>query len=132
MDGVTVGHPRCNVNLCTQRLASPRDRFCPEHQSQNNVCAIHDCELPCATGRRTCSTPAHREFEDQKREDGRQAIFQLKKRLLNRSFNSAVRGLSAEGAGQSSDIGEPAVNDTDLFDELVLPSDSISNQPAHF
>ncbi|KAI0713063.1 hypothetical protein C8T65DRAFT_574185, partial [Cerioporus squamosus] len=99
MDGVTVGHPRCNVSGCTNRLLSPRDRFCSAHAGKNSICAVEGCELDTVPGRRTCSTPAHREFEDQKREEG-QAIFRLKKRLQNRSVTSAMRGSGDSGSGQ--------------------------------
>ncbi len=133
MDGVTVGHPRCNVNLCTNRLSSPRDRFCAEHDQENQKCAIHGCDLAIMPGRRTCATPSHQEYEDSKREEGK-AIFQLKRRLEKRAMTSALRGLS----GDQPDILPPSTtdattaldddavaDDADLFDEVVLPSNSI-------
>ncbi|RDX40837.1 hypothetical protein OH76DRAFT_1504468 [Lentinus brumalis] len=79
MDGVTVGHPRCNENLCTNRLRSPRDRFCPEHAAEEEICAVHGCALRAEDSKRTCRTPAHRQHEEDKREKGK-AFFRLKKR----------------------------------------------------
>ena len=88
MDGISIGHPRCNADHCTKRLASPRDRFCPEHDHLTNVCAIHGCTLPVADGMRTCRTKAHRDYEVEKRERG-QAIFRLKRRLDGHNSNAA-------------------------------------------
>ncbi|RDX54688.1 hypothetical protein OH76DRAFT_1340898, partial [Lentinus brumalis] len=79
MDGVTVGHPRCNRSLCTNRLRSPRDRFCPEHTEYNAKCSITDCGLDAEDGMRTCRTPTHRQYEEDKREEGK-AFFRLKRR----------------------------------------------------
>ncbi|KAI0708330.1 hypothetical protein C8Q76DRAFT_627155 [Earliella scabrosa] len=94
MDGVTVGHPRCNVDQCTNRLRSPRDRFCPAHDSRRTLCAIHQCELPVTDGRRTCSTTVHREFEEQRRQEG-QAIFRLKRRRAATSKQPKRKGKKA-------------------------------------
>ncbi len=80
MDGVTVGHPRCNEHHCLGRLKSPRDRFCEEHAHLANQCAINGCTLPCSDGMRTCSTEQHRAFEKRQRERG-QAIFRLRRRM---------------------------------------------------
>ncbi|KZT07866.1 uncharacterized protein LAESUDRAFT_736147 [Laetiporus sulphureus 93-53] len=40
MDGVTVGHPRCNVANCIESLASLRDRFCPIHANLHMRCQL--------------------------------------------------------------------------------------------
>ncbi|KAI0744593.1 hypothetical protein C8Q76DRAFT_605770, partial [Earliella scabrosa] len=80
MDGISIGHARCNVDHCTERLRSPRDRFCHLHDALNRECAITGCALPAADGMRTCRTAEHRAFENEKRERGK-AIFRLKRRL---------------------------------------------------
>ena len=129
MDGVTVGHPRCKVDLCTNRLRSPRDRFCVEHTSRNDVCAIHECDLPATPGRRTCSTPAHQQYEDQRREDG-QAIFRLKNRLHNRAMTSIIHGLSGDHLEESVEANPRPTDDTDLFDEVVLPSNALGQHTS--
>ncbi|KAI0689281.1 hypothetical protein C8T65DRAFT_588799, partial [Cerioporus squamosus] len=83
MDGVTVGHPRCNVRHCLGRLKSPHDRFCETHAHMANECAITGCTRPCSDGMRTCSTERHRAFEMRQRERG-QAIFRLRRRIEGR------------------------------------------------
>ncbi|RDX47787.1 hypothetical protein OH76DRAFT_1353662 [Lentinus brumalis] len=79
MDGVTIGHPRCNVDRCVARLASPRDRFCEEHSDQERQCAIRGCNNATTDGMRTCSIAAHRSFENERRERGK-ALFRLRRR----------------------------------------------------
>lgn len=122
MDGVTVGHPRCNVDQCTNRLRSPRDRFCAAHDSERHVCAIHGCRTSPTDGRRTCNTPEHRHVEEERRQQG-QAIFRLQRRLDNRNAASLVRGLSA-----SAREADPACTDdhamelSEIFDEPPVPS----------
>ncbi|KAI0712453.1 hypothetical protein C8Q76DRAFT_797300 [Earliella scabrosa] len=50
MDGISIGHARCNVDHCVERLRSPRDRFCPLHDPMHNICAMTGCDLPVTTG----------------------------------------------------------------------------------
>ncbi|KAI0684068.1 hypothetical protein C8T65DRAFT_594255, partial [Cerioporus squamosus] len=90
MDGVTVGHPRCNEHRCLGRLASPRDRFCEEHAHLANQCAINGCSRPCSDGMRTCDTERHRAFENRQRERG-QAIFRLRRRMEGKDAADATR-----------------------------------------
>ncbi len=118
MDGVTVGHPRCNENLCTNRLRSPRDRFCPEHAAEEEICAVHGCALRAEDSKRTCRTPAHRQHEEDKREKGK-AFFRLKKRADDKLQGSLLRGLPDDAAGDSGDV-TPGIPDG--LDEEVLPS----------
>ncbi|EMD32350.1 hypothetical protein CERSUDRAFT_58618 [Gelatoporia subvermispora B] len=80
MDGVTLGHPRCNVSDCTNPLQSSRNRFCKTHQQQEYVCAIEGCISQAAISFRTCDDPSHHNIELRRREQG-QAIFRLKARL---------------------------------------------------
>ena len=88
MDGISIGHARCNTDHCTQRLASPRDRFCSDHAHLAHQCAIQGCSQAVADGMRTCRTKEHRAFEIEKRERG-QAIFRLKRRLDGHNSNAA-------------------------------------------
>ena len=99
MDGITLGHPRCNVSHCLDRLHSPRDRFCPQHQPLTSQCAIHGCSHPARPNFRTCNVTSHRDYEAQKRAHGT-ALRRLKKRAeaqtlgtTNRSFNSDTGAL---------------------------------------
>ena len=112
MDGVCIGHPRCNVYHCTEPLRSPRDRYCPIHCALDSVCAISGCEEPCTDGKRTCSDPTHRGVEEERRKKGR-TLFELKRRLEAHHMASSIRALSSEDADTSefeeSDIDEPAI-----------------------
>ena len=97
MDGVTVGHPRCNVNHCIKSLASPRHRFCPDHQTQEGLCAIRSCKNPISDDCLTCSIPEHREYEQHRRQQGK-AFFRLKARLDAISAATAMRNLGSDDA----------------------------------
>lgn len=118
MDGVTVGHPRCNDTLCTNSLRSPRDRFCPQHQRLNSICAVTGCNLSSEDNMRTCRTPEHRQYEEDKREEGK-AFFRLKKRIDTRLAASALRGLSDDTARET---GEEVLDVEDVLDDEVVPS----------
>lgn len=115
MDGVNIGHPRCNHERCTNRLASPRDRFCPTHGALNEICAIGGCDNPVGVGFRTCGIPNHRHFETSMREKGR-AIFQLKRRLEARAAAALERGRP------SLPDGDP-LDDPDVLRQLEDPEE---------
>lgn len=121
MDGVTVGHPRCNVDRCLARLVSPRDRFCAKHSDLDNQCAIADCTLPARLGSRTCSTPSHKEYESQRRERG-QAFHRLEKRIQTFSAEGARHTTSTSG---NIDI----IDHPDVASALQALEDS-GSQPA--
>ncbi|RDX42272.1 hypothetical protein OH76DRAFT_1363125 [Lentinus brumalis] len=74
MDGVTVGHPRCNAPRCEERLRSPRDRYCQSHAGEGGKCAMDGCSNAVSGGFRTCDTAEHRAYEIERRQKG-QAIF---------------------------------------------------------
>ncbi|TFK17030.1 hypothetical protein FA15DRAFT_683625 [Coprinopsis marcescibilis] len=64
-DGITIGHPCCNVAHCEEPLANCKiDRFCQRHASCNSVCAIDGCEYSISPGYKTCSDPDHCELEN--------------------------------------------------------------------
>ena len=92
MDGVCVGHPRCQVYHCTRGLRSPRDRHCEAHRNLDTVCAIAGCKEACTDGKRTCSAPNHRSVEEERRQRGR-ALVELKRRLEARNVASSIRAL---------------------------------------
>ncbi|PPR04238.1 hypothetical protein CVT24_013321 [Panaeolus cyanescens] len=58
-DGITIGHPCCNVAHCEVALASKRHRFCPEHMYLDAVCAVEECTNPVVTGTLSCNIPEH-------------------------------------------------------------------------
>jgi hypothetical protein len=80
MDGVTVGRPTCGVPRCVVPLASNRHRFCPDHSSQNQICAIVDCKQPTLEGKRTCKDPVHQSIE-RVHTQRQEAQFQMKEQL---------------------------------------------------
>lgn len=90
MDGVTLGHPRCNVEYCTTPLGSTRHRFCPDHMDREHLCAVRGCTRPPCDNMRTCNTPEHREIEISRRQRG-QAYFRLKARLEHRRTAQSSR-----------------------------------------
>lgn len=122
MDGVNIGHPRCNHDRCTNRLDSPRDRFCPTHGELNGICAIDACENAVGAGFRTCGTPNHRNFETRMREKGR-AIFHLKRRLATRAAAALSRGQTAVPDGDPLD-------DPDVLDVLEDAAEGIGPTPT--
>ncbi|KAJ7708797.1 hypothetical protein B0H17DRAFT_916967, partial [Mycena rosella] len=79
-DGVTVGHPCCNVHNCKIRLATTQDRFCPTHVGKSLECCIDGCTSPAGSGHLTCSLPAHRTWEND-RNVKNVAMLQLGRRL---------------------------------------------------
>lgn len=103
MDGVTIGHPRCNVDHCVARLDSPRDRFCPGHRKLEHQCAINGCERLTSDNMRTCNLSEHRAYESRKRERG-QAIFRLKRRLAGHSTSLAIRSAATDTLPDVPDV----------------------------
>ncbi|RPD59431.1 hypothetical protein L227DRAFT_503555, partial [Lentinus tigrinus ALCF2SS1-6] len=89
MDGVTLGHPRCNQRYCRNTLRSPRDRFCQQHAALQQQCAIEGCTEPASTGFRTCSLELHRAHELETLERGT-AIYRLRRRAENASGRRAA------------------------------------------
>ena len=117
MDGVCIGHPRCQVYHCTERLRSPRDRHCQTHRALDSVCAIGGCDRPCSDDKRTCNAPNHRSLEEERRRCGR-ALFELKRRLEARHVGSSIRALSAEDP-PSSLIDDPDLDDPALTSNVA-------------
>lgn len=97
MDGITIGHTRCNVHHCTTQLASPRDRFCPLHRDQEGRCAVRSCERPSSGGYRTCDISGHRTYELRRLETGK-AFLRLKLRAEGLTAASIMRSLGSDEA----------------------------------
>lgn len=110
MDGVCIGHPRCQVYHCTERLQSPRDRFCESHRALDSVCVIHGCTRDCTDGKRTCDTPSHRKVEEDRRRKGR-AMFELKRRLEARDVASSIRAVPSVELSPSVELDDPDLDD---------------------
>ncbi|KAF8583181.1 hypothetical protein K439DRAFT_1507019 [Ramaria rubella] len=62
-DGVTIGHPCCQVHDCKNALKHHHDRFCLQHGRMNNQCAVQGCERLAEHGYKTCIVPTHRAAE---------------------------------------------------------------------
>ncbi|KAF9044902.1 hypothetical protein BJ165DRAFT_1347250 [Panaeolus papilionaceus] len=58
-DGITIGHPCCNVAHCEVALANKRHRYCPEHAYLNAVCSVEGCTKPIVAGTLSCDIPEH-------------------------------------------------------------------------
>ncbi|KAJ7509683.1 hypothetical protein B0H11DRAFT_1702569, partial [Mycena galericulata] len=83
-DGVTVGHACCGVHDCKIPLANQRAWFCPSHGERRFICVVNGCENPSEVHWRTCVTPSHRAYEQDRRTKGK-AMFQLRARLARTS-----------------------------------------------
>jgi hypothetical protein len=58
-DGITIGHPCCNVAHCEEALTSKRDRYCPGHMWLETCCSVDSCEAPIVEGTLACIDPEH-------------------------------------------------------------------------
>lgn len=66
-DGVTLGHPCCNVDDCKDPLARVTDEYCHKHLTEETHCCVKDCIMPREPGHRTCPTKEHREEENRRK-----------------------------------------------------------------
>ncbi|KAJ7349748.1 hypothetical protein DFH08DRAFT_1079096 [Mycena albidolilacea] len=121
-DGVTMGHPCCNISDCQERLRSTKDRFCPLHQGLAQQCCITTCTAAIVPGFRTCDDLEHRNLELFQYQKGK-AMFQLKNRL-QRSRGGLPDSLSDIPASSPSRL-PPSNSETDATaaDLLPVPSD---------
>ena len=79
-DGITIGHPCCNVVHCMEPLVNKRDRFCPGHEHMEKICSVEGCNRPVLEGYLTCDDSDHLAiFKTYQKRNG--ANFQLKSRL---------------------------------------------------
>lgn len=115
-DGVTVGHPCCNVHNCEEPLRSNRDRFCLAHADRRDHCRI-TAPVPCTNkaevGFRTCTLPDHRQLD-------------LDNSQQHKSYHK-LRKLAARARTQ--DTSEIASNtQDDMFDPLDI--DQCGDKPS--
>ncbi|KAL0061742.1 hypothetical protein AAF712_011415 [Marasmius tenuissimus] len=108
-DGVTVGRPTCGVPHCDRDLNSPRESFCPDHQTQKDTCRIVGCAEPiCSPGSKTCINQEHQEIERQYRAAA-SAAFQLKARYERTHEDHRARGAESDAATEELDTGMEVV-----------------------
>lgn len=79
-DGITIGHPCCNVAHCSEELEHKRKRFCPGHEYLQDTCSIEGCSRPIQPGAMACDIPEHYSIW-RKYQSRNGANFQLKGRL---------------------------------------------------
>ncbi|KAG8916709.1 hypothetical protein FRC02_003630 [Tulasnella sp. 418] len=101
-DGVTIGHPCCQIQDCQNELKSNRDEFCQLHHDLHNVCHVIGCNQPARDGFKTCNDKAHANKETHLRAKGL-AMFQLRSRLKQ------LNATSTEEDEEESDEDEEAV-----------------------
>lgn len=118
IDGVTVGHPCCNVHNCTTPLASMRDRFCPDHRQLDRVCVVTDCDQSARPGTQTCTISTHKALEDYYQEQGK-AMFQLRLRL------ERARARADNGASESQLPGHNSGTVDDINSDIDISSDML-------
>ena len=122
MDGVTLGHPRCNVNHCTNRLGSPRHRFCLEHFVREEQCAVEGCPNPRRSRTlKTCALQEHSAMEDARKEAGN-AYYLLKKRAAAFTPGSAIRSFASDARTLDEALEDPGLEDD--LETLLQPKPS--------
>lgn len=95
-DGVDVGHVRCGVHDCQEPLQSQRETYCHLHKVKETLCAVVDCEAASERPFKTCSNPlVHRDLEN-RGEESRTALFQLKRRLERSKSSQTNNSISFE------------------------------------
>ncbi|KAJ6460784.1 hypothetical protein DFH09DRAFT_959664, partial [Mycena vulgaris] len=104
-DGVTLGHPCCNVHDCKVRLKSTQDRFCHIHSNKKLECCIIGCMLAARTDHITCVLTEHSAWETAR---GQTAMAQLN-RCLRRA---GVTQADYEADEESLDCSTQAPNST--------------------
>ncbi|KAJ6542571.1 hypothetical protein B0H19DRAFT_1170950 [Mycena capillaripes] len=101
-DGVTLGHPCCNVHDCKVRLNSTQDRFCPRHSHKKLECCIINCTLPARFNHLTCSLTEHLAWETARDQT---VMSQMKRRLRRAGVVQANSG--ADGDELAPDANAP-------------------------
>ncbi|KAF7322243.1 hypothetical protein HMN09_00001400 [Mycena chlorophos] len=108
-DGITIGHPCCGIRHCPVPLANNRDRYCPDHATEEKICAVEGCDVPrdVDNGFLTCSDPDHRHLETvHKKRD--KAMFQLRTRVARSGVSNPENAFEAEITAEE-------------FEEMELP-----------
>lgn len=92
-DGVTVGHPCCNVQDCKEPLSRVTDEFCHRHIDRGSDCCVRGCVMPREPGYRTCNMREHRDEE-------------LKRQMRGRKMARAAKdGSRGQGGKKKSVLG---------------------------
>src|ERR1700692_1458385 len=92
-DGITLGHACCGVFRCTEYLQSNRHRFCSQHFSKHNECAVTSCERPVSNGK-ACDDPHHQKMQALRIAKGGSA-FSLTERLQRQSVSPPIDFMGA-------------------------------------
>ncbi|KAJ7051020.1 hypothetical protein C8F01DRAFT_1343341 [Mycena amicta] len=95
IDGITIGHPCCGVLHCPTLLSNNRDRYCPEHASLDDICAVEGCEEPAEHGYRTCADGDHRHLETMHKKRDK-AMFQLRTKVARSGVSNPENVFEAE------------------------------------
>lgn len=111
-DGVTLGHPCCNVHNCPEPLPTNRVKHCRTHSHLEAQCAVIECTAPRAPRSLVCTLPEHHALEVARRILG-SSQFQLKERLRRQG---AVVASSSIPAGSA-----PVLSGGDSDDDEILP-----------
>lgn len=120
IDGVCIGHPCCGVAHCKVPLKSNKDRFCPQHGFQSQICAVIGCTKPvAASGSKVCDLVKHQNAEKMHIIQG-QSCFQLKERLKQAQLAHPSDSLPLQVVDLQtpiSSLSEP-VNDPDSLADV--------------
>ncbi|KAJ7182128.1 hypothetical protein C8R46DRAFT_1210709 [Mycena filopes] len=110
MDGKTLKHRKCALDLCEGPLLNYRDgRFCKDHLNLRLVCGIIPCGRPIhGPGALTCDTPAHIEWHRQYSNRFSRLSFPGVQRVIRRQQELA----NPTGTGPTLRVELPVLGDT--------------------
>lgn len=91
-DGVTLGHPCCNVDDCKEPLAKVTDEYCHLHIDNGSRCCVKGCVMPREPKFRTCVIREHREEESRRKTLGRRSNEHGKRGNNERGKRKGVKG----------------------------------------
>ncbi|KAH6871949.1 hypothetical protein BKA70DRAFT_1484028 [Coprinopsis sp. MPI-PUGE-AT-0042] len=105
VDGITIGHPCCDIHDCKEPLASNQDRYCPPHLLVwKDRCAVVGCKSNSDEGFCTCSIQEHRAFETWLNVENK-AMFQLHQRLKRLGVSQPDDPHSLDSAVDDAELG---------------------------
>lgn len=125
VDGVTIGHPCCGIHNCKIPLASQRHRFCPEHEAQNHLCSIVNCDRPIVPETLACDDPAHQEVWKHHTARG-QSRFTLHACLERARKAGAATAMATGGDSEDLEDLEAAEVDFLLDDDGKVVNEEVS------
>ncbi|KAF7300062.1 hypothetical protein MKEN_01329300 [Mycena kentingensis (nom. inval.)] len=62
-DGLSIGRPICGVTHCPKPLSNNRNRFCNDHQDEENFCSVTGCHRDIVPGTKSCDNQEHQDME---------------------------------------------------------------------